>query len=498
MADNYLITGYWGEPHVTAENDRGINAAMFGTGRFVLSVGEQFNAEYIGNNTIRMYDGKLMDNGAAAGIPVGEYVDLLIANAGQGMNRNDIIVFQYKQDASTLIESGTFVVIQGEETSGTASDPALTQEDLLSGEASFDQMALWRVPVSGTTISAPVKLFSVSKSIKNAGVSVVEATSNDGIAYSATVPGVTELYAGLEVTIIPKVASASTAITLDINGLGAKFVRLPLSTNTAILAQPDNESYFVDARPVRLMYDPKYANKGSWVVVGRQIYSGNNLYGTVPIEKGGTGADNAEEARENLGAAPSGYGLGAYGQNLPAVLDVDSATLIGWYYVNADSANNPISIGGVLRVESANGNNILQTLTSATYSAKYGVKLQRVCVQGTWGEWEWITPPMVTGVEYRTTEQYLGKAVYTKVVEFGALPNKDVKSVTFCGSTATAISVVLVLSSGRVIMGGYGQDRSVSSTYGIFVSTTNFKVTVDTESDFSSLTAYAIVKYVKD
>ena len=161
MADNYLITGYWGEPHVTAENDRGINAAMFGTGRFVLPVGEQFKAEYIGNNTVRMYDGKLMDNGAAAGIPVGEYVDFLISNAGQGMKRNDLIVFQYEQDGSTLVEKGTFVVIQGEETSGTASDPELTQEDLLSGTATFDQMAMWRVSVSGATIAAPVKVFSL-------------------------------------------------------------------------------------------------------------------------------------------------------------------------------------------------------------------------------------------------------------------------------------------------------------------------------------------------
>ena len=86
---NYLITGYWGEPHVTAENDRGINAAIFGAGRYVLPVGEQFRAEYIGNNTVRMYDGKLTDNGAAAGIPAGRYVDLTISEAGQGMNRND-------------------------------------------------------------------------------------------------------------------------------------------------------------------------------------------------------------------------------------------------------------------------------------------------------------------------------------------------------------------------------------------------------------------------
>lgn len=161
MANNYLITGYWGEPHVTSENDRGINAAIFGAGRFVLPVGEQFRAEYIGNNTVRMYDGKLMDNGAAAGIPAGEYIDILIAEAGQGKNRNDLIVFQYSQDASTLIESGTFVVIQGDETSGSATDPELTQDDLLSGKATKDQMALWRVSISGATISAPVQLFTV-------------------------------------------------------------------------------------------------------------------------------------------------------------------------------------------------------------------------------------------------------------------------------------------------------------------------------------------------
>ena len=165
MADNYLITGYCGFPHVTAENDRGINAAIFGTGRFVLPVGERFRAEYIGNNTIRMYDGKLVDNGAAAGIPAGLYIDLLIPEAGQGMKRNDLIVFQYSKDVSTLIESGNFVVVKGTETAETPEDPALTQEDLLSDEATFEQMALWRVSVSGSVISDPVQMHDVSASI---------------------------------------------------------------------------------------------------------------------------------------------------------------------------------------------------------------------------------------------------------------------------------------------------------------------------------------------
>lgn len=178
MADNYLITGYHGEPHVTAENDRGINAGTFGAGRFVLPVGEQFRAEYIGNNTIRLFDGKLMDNGAAAGIPAGEFIDLLISNAGQGMKRNDLIVFQYEKDDSTGVESGSFVVIQGTETSGTAADPELMQEDLLTNAATFDQMPLWRVAVSGATIANPVKTFGVVSGFGN-----VESAEYPGCYY---------------------------------------------------------------------------------------------------------------------------------------------------------------------------------------------------------------------------------------------------------------------------------------------------------------------------
>lgn len=159
---NYLITGYHGEPHVTAENDRGFNASVFGGGRFVLPVGERLRAEYIGNNTVRIYDGKLMTGGAMGGIPAGKYVDLLIPEAVQGRNRNDLIVFQYRKDASTLVESGEFVVVSGEETSGVAADPELTQQDLLTDEATLDQMALYRIPVTGAVISDPVRLFDVA------------------------------------------------------------------------------------------------------------------------------------------------------------------------------------------------------------------------------------------------------------------------------------------------------------------------------------------------
>lgn len=225
MPNNYLITGYWGEPHVTAENDRGINAGIFGKGRFVLPVGEQFKAEYIGNNTVRVYDGKLMNNGAAGGIPAGEYVDLLISGASQGMKRNDLIVFQYSQDASTMVEKGTFEVVQGAETSGTAVDPELTQADLLSGKATFDQMALWRVPVTGATISAPVQMFSVSKSLAGAdnGNKTIKTTATIGTSWTGSAAPYTQSISisGVTADNVVEISLPSTATAAQVEAYQA-------------------------------------------------------------------------------------------------------------------------------------------------------------------------------------------------------------------------------------------------------------------------------------
>lgn len=305
MADNYLITGYCGTPHVTAENDRGINAGVFGAGRYVLPVGKQFKAEYIGANTVRIYDGKLVDNGAAAGIPAGEYIDLVVPNASQGMKRNDLIVFQYSQDSSTLIESGIFTVVSGVETSGTAVDPELQQEDLLSGGATFDQMALWRIPVETSTISAPVQLFKVSTSLDKAGGGsvVVDAVSSDGASYTATVEDLEELYNGFEITIIPNIASTTTAPTLNVNGLGAKPIRLSLSLNNSMLVQPKESGYYAAGRPVKLLFDSNYLTTGAWRVANKQRPSATDLYGTTPIESGGTGSNDGAEGLANLFAA---------------------------------------------------------------------------------------------------------------------------------------------------------------------------------------------------
>lgn len=47
---------------------------------------------------------------------------------------------------------------------------------------------------------------------------------------------------------------------------------------------------------------------------------------------------------------------------------------------------------------------------------------------GVWYPWEYVNPPMMMSVEYRTTERHNGKPVYCKLIDGGYLPNTGTKS----------------------------------------------------------------------
>lgn len=52
-----------------------------------------------------------------------------------------------------------------------------------------------------------------------------------------------------------------------------------------------------------------------------------------------------------------------------------------------------------------------------------GSRWRMVKAGGTWGYPEWINPPMDLNTEYRTTERYMGKPVYKKLVALGSAPS---------------------------------------------------------------------------
>lgn len=122
--------------------------------------------------------------------------------------------------------------------------------------------------------------------------------------------------------------------------------------------------------------------------------------------------------------APSGFGLGEKAPKTPWA-NVNSLLLSGWY--RFDETENPtpggIAAGGItatyayMRVDGYNENHCCQTL----YPFGYKSRMMRFMVNGSWGEWEWENPPMVAGVEYRTTERWHGLPVHTKLVNGGPI-----------------------------------------------------------------------------
>ena len=61
------------------------------------------------------------------------------------------------------------------------------------------------------------------RNVSQRATAIYTAASSDGVSYTVTVPGVTELKHGMRITISPARMSASASPTLNVNGLGAHF-----------------------------------------------------------------------------------------------------------------------------------------------------------------------------------------------------------------------------------------------------------------------------------
>ncbi len=172
----------------------------------------------------------------------------------------------------------------------------------LEGLARFWENVKQRMEGTAKADLSNVSNAAFAQKMREAGTDAIyTAESTDGVAYSVTVPGVTELKHGLRIVISPSRVSASTAVTLNVNGLGAKQLRLPLSFNNVAASMPRLATFFTAGKPLLVMYDASYVN-GQWRAVEKQRTSAQDLYGTVPVEGGGTGSNTAEGALEALGA----------------------------------------------------------------------------------------------------------------------------------------------------------------------------------------------------
>lgn len=205
--------------------------------------------------------------------------------------------------------------------------------------------------------------------------------------------------------------------------------------------------------------------------------------------------DQKTQARGNIEAAPAGFGVGEIVSDTPTIgtlAELDATEKSGLYYCYMSEAIESFAYGqyGMVLVLSTAGVKRQYFFPRQTDS-RWWVR-QKTNYADTWGEWEFGKVPMDLGVEYRTTERYLGKPVYVKAVDFGALPNATTKTVTWAasGEVLAVLSVEATSSQGDPV----GLGVSLSGTELTATKTTLY---VKSSGDYSSNTAVFRIKYTK-
>lgn len=128
-------------------------------------------------------------------------------------------------------------------------------------------------------------------------------------------------------------------------------------------------------------------------------------------------------------SAPGGFGLGSIAKALTSNDDVNDIAASGWYsWYERSVPKNAINLSWVtiMRVDGHLGGVFVQTAYGVTDAINYytqPIVARRMRYSSAIGEWEYENPPMELGVEYRTTERYLGKPVYVKLVALGEAPS---------------------------------------------------------------------------
>lgn len=137
-------------------------------------------------------------------------------------------------------------------------------------------------------------------------------------------------------------------------------------------------------------------------------------------------AENLNKIEQGIAnSAPGGFGLGELtGRTANGFSDI---TGYGFYRIPTESGFAPDTTtnwGGVYIGASLSYGTLL-------YARNNALMAVREVSGGEVGPIEWLNPPMELGVEYRTTERYLGKPVYVKTINMGNLPGNAVKQASF-------------------------------------------------------------------
>lgn len=196
----------------------------------------------------------------------------------------------------------------------------------------------------------------------------VAATSADGVAYVATVPGITALTAGYSFIMIPDKISSSISTTLNVNGLGAKALRVRVSGYSGTTSSPMTTNWLAPNKPVRVTYD------GMWWIAEVVLPSADQLYGDIKAEtvkytntSSGLSATQVQAAIDELAGKSGGLEMEEF-KNITVSISNSSASPVSSVTLNDYDA---VRIGRLVYVQAA----IKATKKDTSYSGGFNIVL---------------------------------------------------------------------------------------------------------------------------
>lgn len=154
-----LITGRAGKAHITPMLDAMWHRGLTETDTCIFDKFENFKADIITNNEIRVRSGIGMLQGRFFAIKPNTYDPVTIANGSQGQKRTDLIVCRITVEESSNTQKAETVVLQGTPTAGTPKAPTPVSGDLDNGALIVD-VPLHEVNIDNITLASVTQKFT--------------------------------------------------------------------------------------------------------------------------------------------------------------------------------------------------------------------------------------------------------------------------------------------------------------------------------------------------
>lgn len=179
--------------------------------------------------------------------------------------------------------------------------------------------------------------------------------------------------------------------------------------------------------------------------------------------------------------------------------DLNNIYIAGWYHwFDIWLANAPYPYG-VMRVDAGYGNAADQYALQTVRRSDGGIMAQRAASGDGWTPWEYITPPMLDNVEYRTTKRVGGKPVFTRKILFNGLDASGTKVIFLGTDEAKAAWIVSAVVTDPDDTASDGNFISIPHHSAITIGIRGRWISIKWTGDYSKYTdGTIVVEYVKE